>query len=163
MEAIPVVTLAIVMALLVLGMALAAIELFVIPGFGLIGLLGLASAVAAVIVAVTSLELPMALAALGAGVVGGIALGWLVVSSRVARSMVLERTQRGARASDGARRPPVGAHGTAITPLRPSGTVRIDDQDVDVVTQGIYVDAGAPVRVIHVQGARVLVEPAPPQ
>src|SRR5690349_8750652 len=112
------------MALLVLGMALGAIELFVIPGFGLIGVLGIASAVASVAVAVVSLELPMALAALGAGVAGGVALGWLVASSRVARSMVLEHTQRGGRATD-ARRQLVGAAGTAVTPLRPSGTARI--------------------------------------
>jgi hypothetical protein len=30
---------------------------------------------------------------------------------------------------------------------------------VDVVTDGVYVEADAPVRVVKVQGARVLVEP----
>jgi membrane-bound ClpP family serine protease len=161
MSAIPVVTIAIVMGLLVVGLALAAVELFVVPGFGLIGVLGIAAGAAAVVVAITGLDLSMALAALGGGVVGGIALGWGVARSPLARAMVLDRSQRGSRAVDGELEGLVGAAGIAVTPLRPSGTARIGERNVDVVSQGVYVEAGAPVRVIHVQGARVVVEPAP--
>ena len=49
--------------------------------------------------------------------------------------------------------------GTAMTPLRPAGTARLGDSLVDVVTEGDFVDAGARVRVVRVEGSRVVVRP----
>ncbi|QKK07790.1 MAG: hypothetical protein HND58_06115 [Planctomycetota bacterium] len=54
--------------------------------------------------------------------------------------------------------PPVGAVGTSITPLRPSGRASIDDRVVDVVSDLGYVDAGEPVRVVAADVYRVVVE-----
>ncbi|MFO0279309.1 MAG: NfeD family protein, partial [Planctomycetota bacterium] len=48
---------------------------------------------------------------------------------------------------------------------RPTGAIDIDGQRLDVVTEGAFVEAGTPVRVLYVQGARVVVAaeaPAPP-
>jgi membrane-bound serine protease (ClpP class) len=47
--------------------------------------------------------------------------------------------------------------GTALTPLRPSGTAVIDGKRVDVVTEGEMIDKDKPVRVIKVEGGRVVV------
>lgn len=47
--------------------------------------------------------------------------------------------------------------GTALTPLRPSGTATIDGKRVDVVTEGQMIERGTPVRVIAVEGLRVVV------
>ena len=54
--------------------------------------------------------------------------------------------------------PPVGAVGTSITPLRPSGRASINDKVVDVVSDLGYVDAGEPVRVVAADVYRVVVE-----
>lgn len=54
--------------------------------------------------------------------------------------------------------PPVGAVGTSITPLRPSGRASINDRVVDVVSDLGYVDAGEPVRVVAADVYRVVVE-----
>ena len=47
----------------------------------------------------------------------------------------------------------------SLTPLRPSGFVRIDGRRVDVQTQGDWVARGVDVQVIAVEGTRVLVAP----
>lgn len=57
----------------------------------------------------------------------------------------------------------VGRVGTAATVLRPTGAMEIDGERVDVVTEGAFVEAGTPVRVLYVQGARVVVAAEPPQ
>ena len=51
----------------------------------------------------------------------------------------------------------IGKEGHALTPLRPSGTVVIDNDRIDVVTEGSYVDAGKMVEVIKVEGSRIVV------
>jgi membrane-bound ClpP family serine protease len=52
----------------------------------------------------------------------------------------------------------LGAVGTAVTVLRPAGTVLFGDRYVDVVTEGVYVPAGARVQVIEVEGTRIVVK-----
>ncbi len=51
----------------------------------------------------------------------------------------------------------VGKTGTALTALRPSGTAEIDGRRVDVVTEGGMIDGGNPVKVVAVEGLRVVV------
>ena len=47
--------------------------------------------------------------------------------------------------------------GSAYTILRPSGKATIGDQRVDVVTEGAMIDKGTPIRVVTVEGNRVVV------
>jgi len=47
--------------------------------------------------------------------------------------------------------------GTALTPLRPSGMAIINGRRVDVVTEGGMIDRHTPVKVIAVEGMRVVV------
>ena len=49
-------------------------------------------------------------------------------------------------------------HARADTPLRPSGRIRIDDQLVQVETEGELIDAGKDVEIILVEGNRVVVK-----
>src|SRR5262249_31985305 len=52
----------------------------------------------------------------------------------------------------------LGAVGVAVTPLRPAGKVKFGDEFVDVVAEGDYVNPGARVQVIEVEGYRVVVK-----
>ena len=54
----------------------------------------------------------------------------------------------------------IGREGVASTPLRPSGFVEIGDDRVDAVSPGVFMEPGTRVRVAHVEGNRVVVEPA---
>lgn len=52
-----------------------------------------------------------------------------------------------------------GKVGRAISALRPSGVVDFDGRRVDVITEGMMVEAGQWVRCIDVRTSRVLVRP----
>ena len=47
--------------------------------------------------------------------------------------------------------------GSAYTVLRPSGKATIGDQRVDVVTEGMMIDKDTPIRVVAIEGNRVVV------
>lgn len=53
----------------------------------------------------------------------------------------------------------VGRRGRTITILRPSGTVRIGRERVDAVSHGDFIDKDTDIRVVQVEGTRVIVEP----
>ncbi|MBI5093287.1 MAG: hypothetical protein HZB26_12710 [Candidatus Hydrogenedentes bacterium] len=52
----------------------------------------------------------------------------------------------------------VGAQGEVYTALRPAGSIVVHDKRLDAVSDGTFIDKGAAVRVIEVQGSRVVVE-----
>lgn len=51
----------------------------------------------------------------------------------------------------------LGAIGTCATDLRPAGTVLVEGEPLDVVTEGNFLKQGSIVKVINVDGSRVLV------
>ena len=51
----------------------------------------------------------------------------------------------------------LGAIGVCVTDLRPAGTITVEGEPVDVVTEGSFVKQGDIVKVINVDGSRVLV------
>jgi membrane-bound serine protease (ClpP class) len=51
----------------------------------------------------------------------------------------------------------LGATGVCVTDLRPAGTITIEGEPVDVVAEGNFVKQGSTVKVINVDGSRVLV------
>ena len=51
----------------------------------------------------------------------------------------------------------LGAIGVCVTDLRPAGTITVEGEPVDVVTEGSFVKQGDIVKIINVDGSRVLV------
>ena len=51
----------------------------------------------------------------------------------------------------------IGKEGTSLTILRPAGMVRIDGQKYSAVTGGEFIDKDKPVKVVKVEGSRVVV------
>lgn len=51
-----------------------------------------------------------------------------------------------------------GKEGIALTPLRPAGSADIEGSRLDVVTEGEFISAGKRVKVIKVEGTRVVVK-----
>jgi membrane-bound serine protease (ClpP class) len=152
-----------------LGLAFLALELFVIPGFGVTGIIG--------IVAI--------LAGLGMTMVGGgatwnailVALGRVAFSLLAALALSLVALRFLPRLPWGRRlvladelpvgggftpvtedpRRWLGKHGTTLSPLRPAGIADIHGERIDVVSTGAKEDAGEPVEVIRVEGPRIVV------
>ena len=51
----------------------------------------------------------------------------------------------------------IGRVGEAVTPLRPAGVIIIDNERIDAVSEGSYIDKGKQVEVIKVEGSRIVV------
>ena len=51
----------------------------------------------------------------------------------------------------------LGLEGTAYTSLRPSGTALIGDEKVDVVTEGEYIEKNEGIKVIRIEGRKIVV------
>lgn len=129
----------------------------VLPGL-VAGIIGFCCLVAGVITAYASFGPATGNTVLGitlAGLVlGGIAWIQFFPTSRLGQLFVAKNTV----GNLGATRPELlEKTGSAITNLRPSGTAMIDGKRVDVVTEGNMIERGTPVRVVAVEGLRVVV------
>jgi membrane-bound serine protease (ClpP class) len=148
--------------LFLLGLILLALEVFVIPGFGAAGIGGLAALVTSVFMAAPSSE--QAITSLVLAILGTVILVALSIKLLPTRK-VWKRLVLGTRLdkSSGYLAPSqeenflIGREGKAITPLRPAGMVEIDDERIDVVTEGGFVEVGQTIKVVKVEGNRVVV------
>lgn len=149
-------TAVVIVTVLVIGLILLFTEVAVVPGFGVAGALGLLALAAGAIAAWTELG-PFWGGLTGAVsiVAAGIMLVWLP-KSRVGRQMVLEHSQAQTLSQED-RTSLIGRRGVTVTPLRPIGRVRFGSDEVDVVTEGEYIDSQKEVEVMTVEGARVVV------
>jgi membrane-bound serine protease (ClpP class) len=154
--------------LLGLGMIALAVEVFIIPGFGVAGVMGLLAIVASMVLALmggypTPGDVAQALAVLGASlfITAAVIYAWLRHLPNSGRFSGLLLKGAGHR-DDGFTTAPsrpelVGRDGTALTDLRPSGTARIGEERIDVVTEGEYVPQGSRVQVVQSDGYRHVV------
>ncbi|MEH7247934.1 nodulation protein NfeD [Neobacillus niacini] len=55
----------------------------------------------------------------------------------------------------------IGMVGHTLTMLRPSGTIIIDDERLDAVSEGEFIGKGTKVRVMRAEGARIIVREIP--
>jgi membrane-bound serine protease (ClpP class) len=196
-------------ALVVVGLVLIAVEVFVVPGIGVAGLLGLLALLGGAFLAMINRDFDFVTDAdlVRAGVTVivafvGVIVGMVVVLTLLARGgsrgglvlqarlgsgdPVTERAYGGwlrwfgstpgppsepstavgssPPASAAASAPAgdteatlVGATGTALSDLRPSGIAEIDGERVDVVTAGEYLRSGEPIEVVSDEGYRRMV------
>ena len=54
----------------------------------------------------------------------------------------------------------IGALGVTSTDLRPTGVAIVKDERIHVVTEGPWLEAGTPIRVLEVASGRILVRRA---
>ncbi len=158
-----------------LGIICIAIEIFVVPGFGVFGIGGLALTVLGVVLMSQTFVIPrnvyqvevltrgiwVALGGAG-GLVGGfIAMRMMLPHVPLLRGLVMEAPDEAVISESeklGDFSYLLGQNGTATTPLRPSGKARFGDQVVQVVSDGSAISQGDPVRVSEVHGTKVVVE-----
>jgi membrane-bound serine protease (ClpP class) len=160
------------MLLLGVGLVLLLLEAFVIPGFGLAGGLGLLAIVGALGLTLvgegaTAAALMRALgrASISILIAIGAALAFMRFLPRLpfGRRLVLGSEMAadlGYESAPVEDRQWLGRSGTALSPLRPSGLAEIEGRRVDVVSDGSFIEAGASIEVIRVDGNRVVVRRA---
>ncbi|MGH7535071.1 MAG: NfeD family protein [Gemmatimonadales bacterium] len=154
--------------LLGLGAIALAVEVFVLPGFGVAGILGIGAIAVAMALAMVGAspsagDVMQALAVLGASlfITAAVIYAWLRHLPSSGRFSGLLLTGAGRR-SEGfttasSREDLVGRSGVALTDLRPSGTADFGGERLDVVTEGEYISRGSEVEVLRSEGYRHVV------
>lgn len=162
-----------VVVLFIIGIVLLALELFVIPGFGIAGISGIACIVVSLLGAMVcgvsggfdSGMLGRASLILISGTALAAGLAWLLTSRfaprRLREASALnheQKTEMGYIGVDTAPAALTGRTGVAVTALRPAGKVDIDGRTYDASSTGDFIDAAAHVRVVRYEGAQIFVE-----
>jgi len=155
-----------------IGVALLGVEIFLIPGFGLFGLLGAAGMMAGLYMSLmgglpTSADFTRAGLVLSTTMLLIIVTAWAMIrslprSSRFLKSGIIlgESMDRSAGyVSAEARGELVGMVGKAITDLRPAGTGIFGDERIDVVSESEWITEGTPIRIVSAEGYRHVVRP----
>jgi len=156
------------------GVMLVAIEIFLIPGFGVVGVLGLLCIVISLILAFQNFTIPqypfqVMILVKNMGLVFGSLLAATVLFMMLVRFMpktpflkglVLNAQQTRAAgnvAKSAEQRGLIGKGGRALSTLRPSGRAEIAGEPLNVMSDGEYIEAGEEVVVIDVKGNSIFV------
>jgi membrane-bound serine protease (ClpP class) len=166
------------LALFILGLILLTAEVFIIPGFGIAGILGLLFVIASLLLSMGELPatesvfepinidvMRVPLYTLTGVIVAALPMFWILTvllpKTPMFSSLITDpnRTDTAA-AEDAIRNAPkkyLGRAGEALSDLRPAGHALLDGKRVVVVTQGEYIAKGSIVRVIDEQGNEIVV------
>ncbi len=139
------------------GVLLLLAEIFVIPGFGVAGIGGIAAILASIYFTFGDQTLYVASLAVLIVAAGLLLAVRLLPRTRTGRALVLESAIAGEAPPEAKLRPLEGAIGKALTPLRPAGVAQFGERKVDVVAEGEFIEKGSTVRVVRVEGVRVVV------
>jgi len=169
--------------LFLIGISCLALEVFVLPGFGVFGVSGGLLVIISLILAGQTFWVPVTSqdytalsrsisSLLIAGVVFGVvafSIGKFLPRSRLWDHMVLVPPggkplraadepilvrDEGGRKTDHKR---IGTQGETLSILRPAGKARFGEEYLDVVSEGPFIDPGTRVEVVRVEGMRIVV------
>ncbi|WP_429773990.1 NfeD family protein [Agaribacillus aureus] len=164
-------------AIFFVGIILMALEVFVIPGFGVAGVLGLICTIGSLVLVMLNNEnfdfsfvemrdIFLAATAALVGLLGGFLLifvgGVKFTQTRFFRKIALVDTQQSSEGYTANVQESSMLHkkGIAYTVLRPSGKIMIDNELYDAYTRGSYIDANEEVIVIGEEGTSLKVKKA---
>ncbi|RKP55618.1 nodulation protein NfeD [Cohnella endophytica] len=149
------------MVVFIIGIGLLVLEAF-IPSFGILGILGIAALITGITMgaydtgnALRSLGIAVIVAAVIVSVVAYIFRKRGIWNKFILKEQLT--TEKGF-VPQVSREQWIGQEGTTTSMLRPSGVADFGGQRLDVITSGEFIEAGKPVRVVSVDGTRILVK-----
>ena len=155
----------------IVGIVLLLLEVFVIPGFGVAGILGIIFVVGSLFFSllpdlsyVSASDISFAIIqfsiSLVVSVIGLFLLAKYLPKSRVFQKFILSEseTTEGGFVSSKADNLLVGKEGVSLTILRPSGIAEIDSKRVDVVSTGEFIEPQVKIKIIKIEGSKIVVE-----
>lgn len=162
-------------AIFILGIILIAVEVFVIPGFGVPGVLGLIFTLGSLVLVMLNNDvfdfsfvgadrILISIATVSAGLLGAFVLmfvgGIKLADSRFFKRVALQETQDAAEGFTSKPIPNsmVGKKGKTYTVLRPAGKVDIDGIVYDAFTRGNYIGENIEIEVISDEGTSLKVK-----
>jgi membrane-bound ClpP family serine protease len=163
--------------LFLLGLILIGLEVFLVPGLGITGISGIVLVIVSLgLVTLVKkpetthewMEFGTTLTTLSLGLLGAVggafALAYYLPHIPGANRLVLAPPAEPTDMLEEEMPPSegfgalLGSIGEAATTLRPAGKARFGDEFVDVVAEGSFVEAGARVQVIEIEGNRIVVK-----
>ncbi|MBL8994761.1 MAG: hypothetical protein JNM63_15550, partial [Spirochaetia bacterium] len=138
-------------ALFAVGFALILLELFVIPGFGIVGILGIALILGSLFLsfgmsnwstALTTITFSLLTVALVV-----VASFRFLPESKLFKKVSLE-AQIHATVADHSHKLPIGTTGTAASDLRPMGRGEFETKIIEVSTRGEFITRGSAIKII---------------
>lgn len=150
------------LSLIIVGILLIIVEIFLIPGFGFAGIVGLLMMIGGIfLVADTFAEgviyLLITFIVTGLLIFIGVKTGRL---KKVWSKLTLkekQNTDQGYVAPKPEYLNYLGKNGISLTLLRPAGSAVIDGERLDVVTDGSFIPKDSKIKVIAVEGTRIIV------
>ena len=161
------------LALFAVGVTLLVVELVAIPGFGIVGVLGIAAMIASVVI--TQLG-DFQLWSFRGNRLGDRASRWLDDRVRLLLSLIVLRSlpkfaafnrlvlHNEIKAADGytssSRKTDeelLGKEGVTVSYLRPSGIALLGGKRLTVIAEGEFIEAQRPIKVVEARGSRVVV------
>jgi len=138
------------------------IEIFILPGFGVMGVIGTVLVLLSVFHAYKSLGTEAAFYTLFAGLIlTGLFLFYFIRRKLFKRSTLQYRLSR----EDGFAvryflvEEYMNREGQAVTNLRPIGIIQIDDERLDAVAEGTaFIPKGSKVKVVDIEGNKLVVQ-----
>ncbi|TVP96117.1 MAG: peptidase [Planctomycetaceae bacterium] len=168
--------------LFLIGIAFIGLEILVIPGVGIAGVSGVLLVLFSLVMASRRVMMPESSRDLSnlMGEIGvvlaafvGFGIGLAILARYLGELPLLSRLALAPMTGDGAppvaslagtatalpnhERAQIGDLGKTLGPLRPSGKLQLDDDILEVVTEGDFIPDGTEVRVVAIRGARVVV------
>lgn len=143
-----------------IGVILIVLEIFT-AGFGIFGILGLASVISSL--ALASVDIVSGLKSMGVAVLITIVvmgmLGKYLDKRGFWSKLVLQEnlSEEESKTTFKQKSELIGKIGVTLTQLRPAGTAKIGDMRYDVVSEGSFTDIHTAVKVIFVEGTRIVV------
>lgn len=155
--------------LFVFGVAMLLVEIFLIPGFGIVGTIGIIAIVASLYLSlvgrfyhptdIVSGAKILAVSFISSFILILIGLRYLPKWTPVGRLVLRteETVESGFRATPHEYEELAGRTGRALTSLRPAGTAVIDGKKYSVVTEGDFIEKDSEIRVTGIEGYRIVV------
>ncbi|MDR2448861.1 MAG: NfeD family protein [Prevotellaceae bacterium] len=148
-----------IITLIVIGIVLLLLELLVIPGFGVTGILGIAALTGGIVLSYTTLGTTAGHLTLFLSLAGcGVAL-WVIMRSKTWNRISLKTNiddkidvlpeEKGVKTGDS---------GIALTRLAPMGKIRINTVDVEATSREGIINTGQTVEVVKIDGAKIIVK-----
>lgn len=148
--------------LFIIGLFLLLLEIFVIPGFGITGILGIIAVSASILLVFGDFRLAVMslVIALSVSIAALILLWRRLGRTRFWQRLVLSQTgskEEGYQAGDNYPPDLLGQRGRTLTPLRPAGTLVIGEERYDVISEGGFIASNALVEVVALEGSKIIV------
>lgn len=147
-------------AIFILGSILLLVEIFVIPGFGVVGIAGIILMVSSLFIAFGVSNIVQATYSVFFAIIISVAL-MIFIAKKLPQSKLFSKislqADTGSYKSGIKHNELLNKEGIAITFLRPSGTISIDNKKYDAVSDGELIEKGSNIKVIDVSDNKITV------